>query len=431
MQVVKDPLKTKGARLSMQLSIAGRYLVYVPDGEGVGVSRRLRTRSATGCASRPRAWTWARAARSSAPPRRERRARTSSARCTTCTSSTRSLQKRAKESPAPAMVFQEADLPVRVIRDIFSEQFERGIVDDEKAHHRLVSFFTRTSPELLDRLELYTGKKPLFESTAIEDAIKSTLSRRVDLPVGRLPDDRLRRGDDGHRHQLGLVHRARQGRAARGHDHEDEPRGGRGDRAPAQAARHRRNHRHRLHRHVPRAQPRRGAEGAAQGARRGPHEDLRHGDLAARAGRDDAPERDRRRARDPHEDVPDLRGRGRGAVRGDGRARDRAPPARPRGGEPGARGLPRTGAPARVVTAPRSGGGPAAARARAARSASTSTSRAAKGCRSTGSSWSTPARATRSSSKRCRSARARSSWSRSRSRTCTTRTPPSARSTRT
>jgi ribonuclease G len=73
---------------------------------------------------------------------------------------------------------------VRVIRDIFSEQFERGVVDDEKAHHRLVSFFTRTSPELLDRLELYKGEKPLFEKHGIEDAIKGTLSRRVDLPSG-------------------------------------------------------------------------------------------------------------------------------------------------------------------------------------------------------------------------------------------------------
>ena len=65
------------------------------------------------------------------------------------------LQKRAQETAAPAMVFQEADLSVRVVRDIFSQQFERAIVDDEKQHHRLESFFTRTAPELLDRLELY------------------------------------------------------------------------------------------------------------------------------------------------------------------------------------------------------------------------------------------------------------------------------------
>ena len=65
------------------------------------------------------------------------------------------LQKRAEETAAPAMVFQEADLSVRVVRDIFSKQFERAIVDDPQQHHRLESFFTRTAPELLERLELY------------------------------------------------------------------------------------------------------------------------------------------------------------------------------------------------------------------------------------------------------------------------------------
>ena len=122
----------------------------------------------------------------------------------------------------------------------------------------------------------------------------------------RLPDDRLRRGADGDRRQLRLVHRPRQGRAARGHDHQDQPRGRRRGRAPAAAARHRRDHRHRLHRHGPRSQPRRGAEVAAQVARRGPHEDVRGRDLAARAGRDDAPERHRRRARDHDPAVPDV-----------------------------------------------------------------------------------------------------------------------------
>ena len=63
------------------------------------------------------------------------------------------------------MVFQEADLSVRVVRDIFSDDFERAIVDDEQQHHRLVSFFSRTAPELVDRVELYEDdKKPLFEA---------------------------------------------------------------------------------------------------------------------------------------------------------------------------------------------------------------------------------------------------------------------------
>ena len=100
------------------------------------------------------------------------------------------LQKRAADATAPAMVFQEADLSVRVARDIFSGEFEKAIVDDRKQHHRLESFFTRTAPELLDRLEFYEDSEPLFDRYGAEEAIQSVLRRRVDLPSGGY-DDRL------------------------------------------------------------------------------------------------------------------------------------------------------------------------------------------------------------------------------------------------
>jgi ribonuclease G len=86
--------------------------------------------------------------------------------------------------PAAAMVFQEADLSVRVARDIFSGEFEKAIVDDQKQHHRLESFFNRTAPELLERLEFYRDDEPLFERYNVEEAIQSVLRRRVDLPSG-------------------------------------------------------------------------------------------------------------------------------------------------------------------------------------------------------------------------------------------------------
>ena len=94
------------------------------------------------------------------------------------------LQKRVEEATAPELVFQEADLSVRVVRDIFSADFERALVDDEKQYHRLVSFFTRTAPELVDRVELYQDSTPLFEAYGVEDVIKGLISRRVDLPSG-------------------------------------------------------------------------------------------------------------------------------------------------------------------------------------------------------------------------------------------------------
>ena len=183
-QVVKDPLKTKGARLSMQISIAGRYLVYVPQGEGVGVSRRLddkerdRLRKETKRLELNGGGAIIRTAASGA-------AREDFERETKYLFKLHEvMQKRAQETPAPGMVFQEADLSVRVVRDIFSAHFERAIVDDEKQHHRLVSFFTRTAPELLERVDLYDDSESLFERYGIDRAIESTLNRRVDLPSG-------------------------------------------------------------------------------------------------------------------------------------------------------------------------------------------------------------------------------------------------------
>ena len=94
------------------------------------------------------------------------------------------LEKRVAETVAPGLVFQEADLSVRVVRDVFSAHFERAIVDDEQQHHRLVSFFTRTAPELVERVELWQREEPLFEAYGVDRAIAGVLSRRVDLPSG-------------------------------------------------------------------------------------------------------------------------------------------------------------------------------------------------------------------------------------------------------
>ena len=94
------------------------------------------------------------------------------------------LVKRVEDTLAPDLVFQEADLSVRVVRDIFSAHFERAIVDDEQQYHRLVSFFTRTAPELVERVELWQEPEPLFEAYRVDKAIEGVLSRRVDLPSG-------------------------------------------------------------------------------------------------------------------------------------------------------------------------------------------------------------------------------------------------------
>jgi ribonuclease G len=183
-QVVKDPLKTKGARLSMDLTIAGRYMVYAPYGEGVGVSRRLdekereRLRKEAAKLELRGAGAIIRTAAQGAKRADLERELIYLFKLGEV------LEKRVEETPAPALVFQEADLSVRVVRDIFSADFERAVVDDAKQHHRLLSFFSRTAPELVEHVELWEEEKPLFDAYGVEQELDSTLSRRVDLPSG-------------------------------------------------------------------------------------------------------------------------------------------------------------------------------------------------------------------------------------------------------
>ncbi len=183
-QVVKDPLKSKGARLSMNVSIAGRYLVYAAQGSGVGVSRRLsdserdRLRKMVDRTYKGPGGLIVRTAAHGAKKSDFVREIGYLHRLNEV------LERRTGETKAPDLVFQEADLPVRVLRDVFLSDFERAVIDSQKQFERVTSFFQRTAPELVDGVELYKGKKPLFEKWGIDKEIESTLSRRVDLPSG-------------------------------------------------------------------------------------------------------------------------------------------------------------------------------------------------------------------------------------------------------
>jgi ribonuclease G len=184
-QVVKDPLKTKGARLSMNTSIAGRYLVYAPQGSGVGVSRRLSG------SERDRLRKMVDRAHEKGEGGLIIRTAAHGAKKADFVREigylkklNEVLERRTEEIAAPDLVFQEADLPVRVLRDVFLSDFEQAIIDSQKQFERVTSFFQRTAPELVDGVELYEGRKPLFEKWGIDKEIESTLSRRVDLPSG-------------------------------------------------------------------------------------------------------------------------------------------------------------------------------------------------------------------------------------------------------
>src|SRR5262245_41335988 len=183
-QLAKDPLKPEGARLSMQLSIAGRYLVYMPQGGGTGVSKRLpdkerqRLRKLIDQVEIGDGGVIVRTAAQGAKIEDFRREIQYLHRLDEV------VEERAKKAEVGTMVFQEADLSIRVVRDVLVEEFEGAVIDDPKQHERVTKFLQRTAPELAESVELYEDKEPLFERWGVTEAFDSVLSRRVDLPSG-------------------------------------------------------------------------------------------------------------------------------------------------------------------------------------------------------------------------------------------------------
>ena len=183
-QTVKDPMKTKGARLTTEISLPGRFLVFVPQGEGLGVSRRLddaeRTRLKEiikGLDPKEGGIIVRTAAEGASADDIERD-------LVFLQRLWKTVQTKAKNAKAPALVYQEAELPLRIVRDLFAGDFESALIDHERTHKRIVGYLKKTSPHMLERVQRYKEKTPLFEGTGVDAEIRSTLNRRVDLPSG-------------------------------------------------------------------------------------------------------------------------------------------------------------------------------------------------------------------------------------------------------
>jgi ribonuclease G len=183
-QAVKDPMGTKGARLTTEISLPGRFLVYTPFGDGIGISRRLedverdRLKAISKTLDVGDGGIIVRTAAEGAS-QEELEGDLAFLRKLWGT-----ILARAESTKAPALVYQEAELPLRIIRDLFNREVVRVVVDHERTYRRIVGYLKRTSPELTEKVELYEGKQPLMEKTGVEEAVRSTLNRRVDLPSG-------------------------------------------------------------------------------------------------------------------------------------------------------------------------------------------------------------------------------------------------------
>ena len=183
-QAVKDPMKTKGARLTTEISLPGRFLVFVPQGEGLGVSRRLddaeraRLKEIIKGLDAKEGGIIVRTAAEGASAEDIERDLVFLQRLW------KTIQAKAKSAKAPSLVYQEAELPLRIVRDLFAGDFESAQIDHERTYKRIVGYLKKTSPHMLERVHRYKEKTPLFEGTGVDAEIRSTLNRRVDLPSG-------------------------------------------------------------------------------------------------------------------------------------------------------------------------------------------------------------------------------------------------------
>ncbi len=183
-QAVKDPMKSKGARLTTELSLPGRFLVYVPNGDGYGVSRRLEDAERTRLKDIVKdldpkgGGIIVRTAAEGASAEDIERDLVFLQRLW------KTIETKAKASKAPELVYEEAELPLRIVRDLFAGDFVGAQIDDDRTHKRIVSYLKKTSPHMIERVHRYREKAPLFETFGIEQEINSTLERRVDLPSG-------------------------------------------------------------------------------------------------------------------------------------------------------------------------------------------------------------------------------------------------------
>jgi ribonuclease E len=183
-QVTKDPMRSKGARLTAWISIAGRHLVLVPRARSLGVSRRLsdserdRLRE---IAQRLRPDDHGLIVRTAAEGTPFDGLKKDLERLL---EAWKEIQAKKQDAKAPTLLYEEPELELRVVRDLFNREITRCIVDDPKLETMLRDYVRTTSPELDHRLELYEGKLPIFEEFRVLEQIRKSLDRKVWLPSG-------------------------------------------------------------------------------------------------------------------------------------------------------------------------------------------------------------------------------------------------------
>jgi ribonuclease E len=183
-QVVKDAMGHKGARLTNQISLAGRYLVLVPNSDAHGISRRLSDEE------RNRLRNIVRDIKPEGSGVIVRTAAKGATRAQLRTDLTRLMETwseitaEAASGGAPRLIHEEPPLLIRVIREHFTPDFRRLLIDDPAAKEQVERYLSETEKDLLPRVHLYQDQMPLFERFHVEDQLRKALDRKVWLPSG-------------------------------------------------------------------------------------------------------------------------------------------------------------------------------------------------------------------------------------------------------
>ncbi len=183
-QVTKDPIGHKGARLTSQVSLPGRYLVYVPNGSMNGISRKLpdteraRLKKILKEVLPENVGVIVRTAAEGAT---EEQLTLDVQRLT---SQWAEISRLIETQPAPALLHSEPDLLVKIVRDVFNEDFQKMVISGDDARATIETYLRGVAPDLLERVERHEGQKDAFDEYRISEQIEKALDRKVWLPSG-------------------------------------------------------------------------------------------------------------------------------------------------------------------------------------------------------------------------------------------------------
>ena len=184
-QVTKDPIGHKGARLTSQITLAGRYLVLIPNGSMMGISRKLPDRERTRLKKILKQVVPTGSGvivRTAAEGATEEQIRDDVARLSAQWTSIEEQQKNTKT--APTLLRGEPELAVRVVRDIFNEDFSKLVIEGNETFETVKSYVDELSPELSDRVEKWVGTDNVFAAHRIDEQLSKGMDRKVWLPSG-------------------------------------------------------------------------------------------------------------------------------------------------------------------------------------------------------------------------------------------------------